>query len=162
MARRNLPAEMAALPLAKRVAPQDQATAAVTIAESVRTGEPVYPLGGQTSLDYGLPPSRLGIGIDLTALNHVVDYVPRDMTITVGDDPDDEGQAAMVAAEATTFDYNCRVTLNDAKTPGGSGSVHYFKAKIMSKQLQVGTATDVVKRNFSAAINSAITSVDPT
>lgn len=85
-----------------------------------------------------------------------------DMTITVGDDPDDEGQAAMIAAEATTFDYNFRVTLNDAKTPGGSGSIHYFKGKVMSKQLQVGTASDVVKRNLSIGINSAITQVPAT
>jgi glycolate oxidase FAD binding subunit len=43
----------------------------------------VYPLGGQTMLDYGLPPTRPGIGIDLRRLNQVIDYPARDMTVTV-------------------------------------------------------------------------------
>jgi glycolate oxidase FAD binding subunit len=34
-------------------------------------------------LDFGLPPSRRGIGVDLTALDRVIDYPARDMTITV-------------------------------------------------------------------------------
>lgn len=45
--------------------------------------EAVFPLGGQTTLDFGLPPSRPGIAIDLRNLNHVIDYPARDMTITV-------------------------------------------------------------------------------
>jgi glycolate oxidase FAD binding subunit len=43
----------------------------------------VYPLGGRTMLDCGLPPSRPGIGIDLRNLNQVIDYPARDMTVTV-------------------------------------------------------------------------------
>jgi len=46
-------------------------------------GQAVYPLGGRTMLDYGLPPSRPGIGIDLRGLNQVIDYPARDMTVTV-------------------------------------------------------------------------------
>jgi glycolate oxidase FAD binding subunit len=34
-------------------------------------------------LGVGLPPSRSGIGVDLTGLNQVIDYPARDMTITV-------------------------------------------------------------------------------
>src|SRR5262245_38483222 len=34
-------------------------------------------------LDLGLPPSRSGLGIDLTALDRVIDYPARDMTITL-------------------------------------------------------------------------------
>jgi glycolate oxidase FAD binding subunit len=43
----------------------------------------VYPLGGQTLLDLGLPPGRPGIGVDVRALAQVLDYPARDMTITV-------------------------------------------------------------------------------
>lgn len=90
---------------------------------------------------------------------------PRDagnMAITVGNDQTDEGQIAMIAAEAQKFDYNFKVVLNDALTLGGNGSVAFFFGKVMSKDLAVGTATNVVKRNFSVDINSPITDVDPT
>jgi glycolate oxidase FAD binding subunit len=43
----------------------------------------LYPLGGRTQLHVGLPPTRPGEGVDLTALAQVIDYPARDMTITV-------------------------------------------------------------------------------
>jgi glycolate oxidase FAD binding subunit len=43
----------------------------------------LYPLGGRTMLDLGLPPTRPGLGVDLTALADVIDYPARDMTVTV-------------------------------------------------------------------------------
>jgi glycolate oxidase FAD binding subunit len=43
----------------------------------------IYPFGGRTMLDYGLPPTRKGVGVDLRSLNQVIDYPARDMTITV-------------------------------------------------------------------------------
>ena len=90
---------------------------------------------------------------------------PRDagtMNITVGDDMTDAGQAAMEAAEATIFDYNFKIVLNDALTIGGTGSNHFFIGKVMSKRRNVGNATNVVRRAFTVGINSAITEVDPT
>jgi glycolate oxidase FAD binding subunit len=44
----------------------------------------VYPVGGRTMLEYGMPPARPGVALDVSALNAVVDYPARDMTITVG------------------------------------------------------------------------------
>jgi hypothetical protein len=90
---------------------------------------------------------------------------PRDageMPITVGDDMTDDGQIAMEAAEGTPFDYSFYVELNDAVTLGGTNSKHYFIGKVMSKRRNVGNASNVVKRNFSVGINSAITVADPT
>lgn len=90
---------------------------------------------------------------------------PRDagtQTVVVGDDMTDEGQIALEAAEATPFDYNFKVVLNDAISLGGEDSSHYFIAKVASKRRNVGNATNVVRRNFQLAINSAITSTDPT
>lgn len=90
---------------------------------------------------------------------------PRDagtMTIVCGDDPSDEGQDAMVAAEATIFDYNFKLQLNDALTLGGEGSIYYFRAKVMSKRVNVGNVSNVVRRTFNLGINSAIIEINPT
>ncbi|CAN5262895.1 FAD-binding oxidoreductase [soil metagenome] len=43
----------------------------------------IYPVGGRTQLDFGLVPTKPGIALDMTALNKVIDYPARDMTITV-------------------------------------------------------------------------------
>ncbi len=43
----------------------------------------LFPIGGGTMMHVGRPPSRSGIGVDLTAMNEVVEYPARDMTITV-------------------------------------------------------------------------------
>lgn len=43
----------------------------------------LYPVGGRTTLDLGLPPTKPGVGCDTTALSAVLDYPARDMTVTV-------------------------------------------------------------------------------
>jgi hypothetical protein len=90
---------------------------------------------------------------------------PRDageMTMVVGDDPTDEGQLALEAAEASPLDFNFYVQLNDAISLGGQDSKHYFIGKVFSKRRNVGNASNVVRRNFAIGINSAVTSTDPT
>jgi glycolate oxidase FAD binding subunit len=42
----------------------------------------LYPAGGRTTLGLGLPPAKPGVACDTTALNAVIDYPARDMTIT--------------------------------------------------------------------------------
>lgn len=85
-----------------------------------------------------------------------------DMTIVVGDDPTDQGQVALEAAEGQALDYNFKVELNDKLTIGGDNSTHFFIGKVFSKRRNVGNASNVVKRNFVIGINSAITDTDPT
>ena len=46
-------------------------------------GQAVYPLGGRTMLDVGLPPAKPGVALDLLGLAEVIDYPARDMTVTV-------------------------------------------------------------------------------
>jgi glycolate oxidase FAD binding subunit len=62
-------------------------TAVAELRELVRhaaeSGQALYPLGGQTMLGFGLPPTRPGLAIDLRNLCRVIDYPARDMTITV-------------------------------------------------------------------------------
>src|SRR5690348_15594072 len=43
----------------------------------------VYTLGGGTAMDYGNAPTQPGDTLDLSRLNRIVDYTPRDMTIVV-------------------------------------------------------------------------------
>ncbi len=43
----------------------------------------LYPIGGRTTLELGLPPKTPGVACDTTALSAVIDYPARDMTITV-------------------------------------------------------------------------------
>lgn len=54
-----------------------------SLGDLVRRADAVFPVGGRTQLGLGLPPARPGIAADLTALDQVIDYPARDMTITV-------------------------------------------------------------------------------
>ncbi|MBP3954347.1 FAD-binding oxidoreductase [Gemmata sp. G18] len=54
--------------------------ALVTHARAAKHG--LYPVGGRTTLDIGLPPTKPGVVCDTTALSGVIDYPARDMTIT--------------------------------------------------------------------------------
>ena len=49
----------------------------------VQTRTSIYPVGGGTSLDYGLPAKEPGIALSLSNLNRIVDFPARDMTVTV-------------------------------------------------------------------------------
>src|SRR5262245_32985501 len=53
------------------------------IRRATSSDQAVYPVGGRTRLGLGLPPTKPGVAIDLTALTQVIDYPARDMTITV-------------------------------------------------------------------------------
>ena len=54
------------------------------IVKQARTAKQgVYPVGGLTTLDVGLPTLKPGIAVDMTTMNRVIDYPARDMTITV-------------------------------------------------------------------------------
>jgi glycolate oxidase FAD binding subunit len=63
--------------------PQTVSDMADLVYRAAAEEQAVYPLGGQTSLNLGLPPTRPGIGVDVSALTRVIDYPARDMTITV-------------------------------------------------------------------------------
>ena len=44
---------------------------------------PIYPIGGGTSLDFGLPAKQNGAGLSLSGVNNIIDFPARDLTITV-------------------------------------------------------------------------------
>ncbi|MDX1945492.1 MAG: FAD-binding oxidoreductase [Pirellulaceae bacterium] len=71
------------LPIKNTLAPADQAELASDVREAFEASSPLYPIGGGTSLDFGLPAKAQGTGLSLAKLNRVVDYPARDMTVTV-------------------------------------------------------------------------------
>lgn len=84
------------------------------------------------------------------------------MAVVCADDPMDEGQLAMVAAEASNLDYNFKVVGNNAVTLGGNGSIDYFRGMVSSRRKNVAGANDITRRSFNVAVNSAPIEVPPT
>jgi glycolate oxidase FAD binding subunit len=78
----------------------------------------LYPLGGQTMLGYGLPPTRPGLAVDLRQLAAVIDYPARDMTITVRAGITMAGLQALLRAENQRLPID--VPLADRATLGGA------------------------------------------
>lgn len=88
-----------ALPLTETISPADQSELVSAVKEAAARTEAIYPLGGGTSLEYGLPGRMSGIGLATTNLTRVVDYPARDMTITVEAGITMEGLKQALAAE---------------------------------------------------------------
>jgi glycolate oxidase FAD binding subunit len=71
------------LPLTSTVEPSSVDELVDVLAESAQRQTLVYPIGGGTSLNYGLKPTQAGLGVTTSGLSRVIDYPARDMTITV-------------------------------------------------------------------------------
>lgn len=71
------------LPLTESVSPADQAELAAIVRDAYEKQHAIYPIGGGTSLDFGLMPKQPGRALLLERMNRVVDYPARDLTITV-------------------------------------------------------------------------------
>jgi hypothetical protein len=84
------------------------------------------------------------------------------LAITCLDRPDDTGQIAVIAAEATKFNYPIKVVLPNRLTVSGTDQIEYFIGLVTSKRLSVGDNSSFIKRVFNVAINSAITTVAAT
>jgi len=85
---------------------------------AVSRDEAIYPLGGQTKLDCGLPPNKLGVAVGTTRLDKVCDYPARDMTITV------QAGITMSQLQSVLSEENQRLPVDvprpDEATLGGS------------------------------------------
>ena len=71
------------IPITETIEPATQQELVDVVIEAYANETPIYPIGGATSLDFGLPAKRDGIGLSLKKLNRVIDYPSGDMTITV-------------------------------------------------------------------------------
>lgn len=69
--------------ITERLTPATGIEVAEVVRRSYLDGAPVFPLGGETSVGFGLPVKAAGVGLCITALHRVIDFPARDMTITV-------------------------------------------------------------------------------
>lgn len=116
--------------------PYSVADAGEQIRVAAASKQAIYPLGGRTALEIGVPPTKPGIAIDLRGLNSVIDYPAADMTVTV--------QAGMSASDLQTLLAKERQWLPvdlarpDAATLGGAVAVNASGPK----RLGYGTLRD--------------------
>lgn len=90
-----------------------------------------------------------------------------DLTLTLGLDNGDAGQAAVKKAHAdrSKGDYNIKITLNDGNptaTPTPiAPTTFYMRGKVMKNTVASGSADNVVRRNVTIGINSDILEILP-
>jgi len=100
---------------------QNQAAVADAIRTAYESREPIYPLGGRTSLDFGGPIPAGSREFDLTNLNRIVEFTPRDMTIVVEAGIRMAELAATLAAEGQQLPIDvpraAAATLGDLNLP---------------------------------------------
>ena len=89
-----------------------------------------------------------------------------DLTLTVGLDNGDAGQAAVKVAhkDRSKGDYNIKITLNDGDpdaTPAVAPTTFYMRGKVMNNTVAAGSADNVVRRNITIGINSDILELLP-
>lgn len=84
------------------------------------------------------------------------------MAIVCGADTSDDGQAAMLAAEASPLNFNFKVVLNDQLTISGTPTVLYFRGLVMSKRRNIGNVSNVVRYTFNTGVNSEVLEVAAT
>jgi glycolate oxidase FAD binding subunit len=105
------------LSLTDTLQPDSQQAVAQAVAEAYQSETAVYPLGGQTSLDFGLPGRRPGWGLSCAGIAGVVDYPWEDMTITV------EAGITIRQLEETMAQHHQRLPIDapaaDSATLGG-------------------------------------------
>ncbi len=65
------------------VRPDSVAAVGETIRQARADRSALYPIGGRTMLDLGVPPTARGNAVDLRSIARIIDFPARDMTITV-------------------------------------------------------------------------------
>lgn len=85
-----------------------------------------------------------------------------ELTLTLFHAPDDAGQQALLAAQATKNNYAIKVVIPNRLNATGTDEIQYFKGLVRGKRLNVGGNDNLVRRNMAIAINSEILEVAPT
>jgi glycolate oxidase FAD binding subunit len=111
------------------VRPASVAEVGDLVRRAAADGHALFPLGGRTMLDIGLPPDRAGVGVDLRGLAEVIDYPARDMTVTVQAGLTIARLQALLATEKQRLPidvpHSDRATLGGALAANVSGSRRY-------------------------------------
>src|SRR5688500_10551775 len=108
---------MDVLPIKRTLTPADQGELAGVVREAFDANTALYPIGGGTSLDFGLPAKAPGYGLSLTGLNPVIDDPPRDMPFTVEAAVTMQSLAELLATERQRLPID--VPLEGKATIGG-------------------------------------------
>lgn len=126
--------------------PESVAELCAIVGEAAVAGQGVYPVGGRTMLDVGLPPTKPGLALDTTVLNRVVDYPARDMTITVQAGITIAELQRMLAAEGQWLPIDVpnpeRATLGGAVALNVSGSRRFGYGTFRDYVIGISFATD--------------------
>jgi glycolate oxidase FAD binding subunit len=118
--------------------PASAAEASELIRVAAAAGHAVFPLGGGTQLDLGLPADRDGVTVELTALDRVLDYPAADTTVTVQAGITIERLRQALAAEDQRLPID--VPFPDRATLGGTLAANVSG----SRRLGAGTLRDYV------------------
>jgi glycolate oxidase FAD binding subunit len=106
----------------------------------------LYPVGGCTTLDLGLPPAKPGAACDTTALARVIDYPARDMTITVQAGITLAALQAELAKEGQWLPVDVpapeRATLGGALAVNASGPRRYGYGTLRDYVIGIALVTD--------------------
>lgn len=105
------------LPITEIIEPSDALELATLVRSCYGDETAVYPIGGATSLDFGLLPTRRGVGLSLAKMGRIMDYPARDMTVTVEAGVTMKTLAEKLAAERQRLPID--VPCSDRATVGG-------------------------------------------
>jgi hypothetical protein len=78
------------------------------------------------------------------------------MSLTFGNDPEDEGQLAVIAAEGTNYSYGFRVVYPDRPNPTGTDTEEFFRGIVRSKRRAGGDVNAVLRRTATVDIDSEV------
>jgi glycolate oxidase FAD binding subunit len=116
------------------------------VRDTRRAGHGLYPVGGRTTLDYGLVPTKPGVACDTTALAGVIDYPARDMTVTVQAGVPVAVLQAELAKEGQWLPVDVpapeRATLGGAAAVNASGPRRYGYGTLRDYVLGISFVTD--------------------
>jgi glycolate oxidase FAD binding subunit len=128
------------------VRPQSVAELGDLVRRAADERQALYPVGGGTMLDLGLPPSRPGWVVDVRSLNRVIDYPARDMTITVQAGVTIAELQRVLAAENQRLPVDVpradRATLGGALAANVSGPRRYGFGTLRDYVLGISTVND--------------------
>ena len=116
------------------------------VADAADSGTAIYPVGGQTKLELGMPPTRSGVAVDMRSIDRIVDYPARDMTITL------EGGTTIARLQALLRTENQRLPVDvpeaEQATLGGtiatntSGPRRYGHGTLRDYVIGISTVND--------------------